>query len=530
MIGVCYQALAEDKLSLACQLAHRLESFLPEQPELLQLLGRIYARQGIEAAQHAIGYLSRALAHGRRDPELLLDLAQAQLELGQPEAAQATLAQAGAELSQEDQARIACLRGQICLAQSDWEAAETIYRELALNPAWRDRACAWLGLAAASQGDWQAARAHFAQANPEDPALSKPERDAFARYRKGIDANLVPSDWPRKILTLRHPVKKPEFYQVFLNWVKVNYPRYSGLFELRLLPCGLAHSADYRADYLLCLPWLQDPVQSWSPLAFAQTRALEDQFRAAGLPVLNSVADLSNASKLEGSRRMAAAGLPMPRMVEVGDWDAFRQDLAGLKLPLLLRDNAGHGGTILRFETRAGLDGVSLDDFRQPVAAEIVEVKSSDGLYRKYRYYAVGPYGISHHIFANTHWVTRGRNRVFNAQTRAEELAYISGPDPHHAAFQRAREALGLDFVAFDYGYTPAGELIVWEANPYPYIRWPRPKGQSEYRSAALHRTLAAMLLLYLERAGLEPLPELRAIACYQPEGEAALARLQRPA
>jgi hypothetical protein len=60
---------------------------------------------------------------------------------------------------------------------------------------------------------------------------------------------------------------------------------------------------------------------------------------------------------------------------------------------------------------------------------------------------------------------------------------------------------LGLELVAFDYGVTAAGELIIWEANPFPHIKFSSNK--LAYRNAALHRTMHAILHLYLTTAGL---------------------------
>jgi hypothetical protein len=55
--------------------------------------------------------------------------------------------------------------------------------------------------------------------------------------------------------------------------------------------------------------------------------------------------------------------------------------------------------------------------------------------------------------------------------------------------------------VAFDYGFDRRGELIIWEANPYPLFHIP--KGRLSYLAPAMHRTLAAVVHLYLDRAGM---------------------------
>ncbi|MDX2143504.1 MAG: hypothetical protein SFV19_09125, partial [Rhodospirillaceae bacterium] len=130
----------------------------------------------------------------------------------------------------------------------------------------------------------------------------------------------------------------------------------------------------------------------------------------------------------------------------------------------------------------------------------------ADGLFHKYRYFAAGAVGVSQHLQVSADWITRGSNRVLTDATRAAELVYIAAPDPHHARFQAARAALKLDMVAFDYGYDQAGEVVVWEANPFAHIQFARTT--TTYRNVALHRSVAAMLRLYLDTAGL-PVPEV---------------------
>jgi hypothetical protein len=160
----------------------------------------------------------------------------------------------------------------------------------------------------------------------------------------------------------------------------------------------------------------------------------------------------------------------------------------------------------LRADTPLDVRRLPLWRLKRPVAIEIVDVRDPhDGLYRKYRYIAAGDVGVSHHVQVSPTWITRGRHRVVTEQTRDEELAYISRPDPHAAELQRARRALGLEVVAFDYGRTSDGRIVIWEANPFPHIQFS--KRALAYRNAALHRTMLALLRLYLHTAGL-PIPD----------------------
>lgn len=329
-----------------------------------------------------------------------------------------------------------------------------------------------------------------------------------------------------KVLLVRHPTNRVDFYKVWWDWVGLNVPSVMPHLELRLLPCELGPETTARA----CVLWLQDPVEDWSLEAYRDAMTLADDCRKIGCDVVNPVDQLANACKFEGGLRISRAGFRTPRIVRITDAAAFREDAGGLPFPLCIREDRGHQKPMLRVDDWETLREVSLEGFESPIAVEVVDVRGSDGLYRKYRYVAAGEHGVAHHLQITPGWVTRGDDRVINDATKAEERAYIEGPDPHHERFQAARRELGLDFVAFDYGYDSTGAAVVWEANPYPFIRFCSSSGGNTYRHAPMHRTLAAMLALYLERAGIPVPAEVRTIIDVRdPSSSEVVARLRPP-
>ena len=296
--------------------------------------------------------------------------------------------------------------------------------------------------------------------------------------------------------------RERHFYDVVLRWVAENYPEFSPLFQIQSLPRVLP----LESSIVLHIPWFQDPVQEWSRWRYREANRLAARCDARGIPIINRVDRLINASRSVGARLMQDAGIRTPRTARIEDIAAFRETLLGLRLPLFVRDDWGHGKRMVRADTIEEARSLPLDEIARPVASEIVDVQDRrDGLFRKYRYIAVGELGVTHHLIITKGWVTRGTVRVKNDQTRDEELAYIEQQDPHHEEFQRARKALGLDFVAFDYGYDQEGRMVAWEANPYPFIQIST--DYLSYRNHAIHRTLAAMLRLYLHTGGI-PVPE----------------------
>jgi hypothetical protein len=303
---------------------------------------------------------------------------------------------------------------------------------------------------------------------------------------------------PKRFLVVRHAGKNPKFYDVILQWVEEHVPEIRRLFELRLLPCWIS---DW-SPYVLHVPWLQDPVENWSRRAYARACRLSAACDRYHVPVINRVDRLSNAMKFETSRRLSRAGIRTPVMRVIGDHREFRETGCGVPLPLFVREDAGHNGLMLRAHTERELRAIPLKRFRRPIAVELVDVRSpEDGLFRKFRYVVAGRVGVPHHMQATQDWITRGDIRFHNETTRSQEEVYVSRPDPHHEVFQRARTSLGLDFVAFDYGFDRRGELIIWDANPYPHFHIP--KRRLSYLKPAMHRTLAAVVHLYVERAGM---------------------------
>jgi hypothetical protein len=298
-------------------------------------------------------------------------------------------------------------------------------------------------------------------------------------------------------LVLRDPCVSPGFYSVLLRWLECAFPAVRPRFELRVWPCRVG---DW-SRYALHLPWLQDPVQAWSKAAYRFADGLARACDARGVPVVNRVDRLANAGKASAARLVAAAGLRTPRMARVEDEALFRETRLGLPLPLFVREDWGHRGPMRRADTDEEVRALSLRGMRRPVAVELVDVRSPDGLYRKYRTVVAGNDVVRQTLHVGTGWCVRGGETVYTEALRDEEVAFASRADPDPARWVAAREALGLDFVAFDHSETPEGETVVWEANPFPYLHFVG--GRREYRRAPTERVLAAMTRLYLSRAGL---------------------------
>ena len=307
---------------------------------------------------------------------------------------------------------------------------------------------------------------------------------------------------PQRILILRHAHRNPDAYCVFLNWLAEDHPQIRRHFEVCTLPLFNPRWANYR----LCVPWLNDPVQDWSPWGYEQILRIQTKCQDNDIPVINPVDRLLNASKLEGPKRMAAAGLRVPKAQAISDQEQFKDSFCGFEFPFIVREGRGHGGRMLKIDNADEARSIDLTQFRSPIVSEFVDVKdANDGIYRKYRFVVIGDVGISLSIHFQNKWITRGSNALGTPELIASEENFVTTANPHAEQFLQARKNLELDFVAFDYAYDHCGEMVVWEANPFPVLHLAR----QPHRRKAYVRVLSAMAQMYLKRAGLPSSDEI---------------------
>jgi hypothetical protein len=302
-----------------------------------------------------------------------------------------------------------------------------------------------------------------------------------------------------RILIARHSGKRAYVFRDFLAWVRRELPELNSRLEFRRLPCTVR---DW-SRFALFAAWTGDTLDLWSPSAYRRTLRLQEQCRRRGIEVLNPAEQLLNCAKHRGAELMRKVGVRTPRSVPVTDVRSFRENLGGLYLPILIREDRGHGQPTVLIESLKQLNVVDWTRFRAPVAVEFIDVRDPiNGWYRKYRYVAAGEVGVARHLLVNDAWEVRPERRIRSAELRAEELDYVSRPDPNHAALQAARRALGLDLVGFDYSYDRQGRLVVWEANPFLNLNYPSNRSAAHIADA-VERSFAAVAHLYLHRAGL---------------------------
>lgn len=344
-------------------------------------------------------------------------------------------------------------------------------------------------------------------------ALLNPARRQFQRHRdrretvalaRELQTRTPALDTDRPILVVMHPKLHPRLNDVQVQWLQRNFPELTGLMLYRLLPVD---SKTVQSSGAVVF-WVQDPVEHLSREAWHQCLAIEALCRDAGVPIINRPSRYRRVDRLEASCRLRDAGLRTPAVEVIGRWDKFRREAAGFAYPFVIRNRFGQAGDLFRIDAPDDLDDPRLATLRDPVRVDWLDVADPGaGIYRKYRTFVIGERVIPHHLQITRNWVTRGSGRLKDKQAIAEELEFIRGRSPCESAFLKASRNFGLEVLAYDWGYCSDGELVVWEANPYPFVRFSGPEGQTLYRADAIHRTYAALTELYLTAAGL-PVPE----------------------
>jgi hypothetical protein len=148
-----------------------------------------------------------------------------------------------------------------------------------------------------------------------------------------------------------------------------------------------------------------------------------------------------------------------------------------------------------REEDLAALDATAI---RLPgAAAPLLDVretwreKAPESVYARFhhkkRAYVLGDRVRTEHLFFSKHPVVSAASSTFTAfhvlprllhgvsrwlagDALREDLAYWRRIEEHRDEMCRAASVLGLGFAAIDYSERADGSLVLWEANPHPFL------------------------------------------------------------
>lgn len=246
---------------------------------------------------------------------------------------------------------------------------------------------------------------------------------------------------------------------------------------------------------------LGDPLKELYPDCFAEAVSIAEEGGARGAKLLNPPESLSNSIKSRQAELWRKAGITCAAARTIRSAADLEPAMAALGLPMILRSDEGHVHAGVRICRRVKHVDEAKHTLALPaVALQLIDVRAKwraaapDSLMARYhhkrRSMVYGDTVINNHIFFSTSPIvgratctflaerSRGRRLlravgIGNARFRdtlAADYDYFHSPPEAADTMRRAVAALGIHVAAIDYATLPDGDVVLWEANPYPSL------------------------------------------------------------
>jgi len=302
----------------------------------------------------------------------------------------------------------------------------------------------------------------------------------------------------------------PGYGQHVLDWLGVERPDLARRVQVHETGSGRVELDGVCA----VLFWLGDPLERY-PDCLEEALVIQREAERASVRVINPPTALATYGKELQATLFSGACVPSPPAVRLNGPEDLEACGERWGFPLIVRGDQSYGQAGTRV-VRSAREIRSLqppDLPLRPVASPLIDVRERRAghrngdlwsrLYHRKRAFLIGEECVSYSLFFGTSpvvaqdtslyqdyhvWQRRLRplgragRRVLGVlraalgvnRALALEGEYRDAPVAHAEVLRRAGEALGLRFLAFDYASLPDGEIVIWEANPYPYLPPPR--------------------------------------------------------
>ena len=182
----------------------------------------------------------------------------------------------------------------------------------------------------------------------------------------------------------------------------------------------------------------------------------------------------------------------------------------GFAFPLLLRSPGYHTGrNFTLVESAAGLSAAAAElPGDELLAIEYLDARGGDGSARKFRVMMIDGRLFPLHLAISQNWkvhyftsdmADRPGHRAEEAKF-LEDMPAVLGPKAMRA-LRAIQAALGLDYAGIDFGLSPAGDLLLFEANATMVIAKPDDDARWAYRRGAIDRAVEAVVTMLKRKA-----------------------------
>ena len=246
---------------------------------------------------------------------------------------------------------------------------------------------------------------------------------------------------------------------------------------------------------------LADPLEQLYPQCYEEAVGLARWARDRGYPVINPPEALSNSIKSIQAPLWADSGIPTPSCERFESREELLDIVASKDFPVVVRGDWEHAQYGAHYcsgvdEARAipdetlvcpGVVTRFIDTRESYRAAGRQDVWAN--LYHKKRVFLFGELLMANHVYFSEEPIVHSGNSTFASlkacsprvrrvmkyrkphwESLRAERDFVTGRLDEPDLMLRAARALGLGYLAIDYACHVDGSVVLWKANPYPWL------------------------------------------------------------
>jgi glutathione synthase/RimK-type ligase-like ATP-grasp enzyme len=234
-------------------------------------------------------------------------------------------------------------------------------------------------------------------------------------------------------------------------------------------------------------------------------------------PVINHPSMVFKTGRITNAQRLRTLpGVVTPRTIALLRSVLTQPDAAaaisdhGFTFPLLLRSpgfHTGHHFVLVESASELSTAAASLPG-NDLLVIEYLDARGNDGNARKYRVMIIDGRIYPMHLAISRRWKVHyfTADMADHIDHRSEDAAFLSNMpavlgQKTVAALKRIAQELGLDYGGIDFGLSPTGDVLLFEANATMVVNPPDPAERWAYRRPAVTKILDAVSTMILDRA-----------------------------